>query len=267
MAQTYRDPEESVYKRIKYPPRLSREDEVRLAKEIERGGEESEIARKIFILSNVGLVISIARKLATRDLIFDDLVQEGLVGLAEAVEEFNWRRCCRFSSNATEHVRGRILKLISSKALVGATQNEFWKSRRLDLKLDRHFVEFGIKPDTETFAKKHGFPKRVYDEKKRSGSIESVEKGNFSIADRNSKGPVQTVIEKEEREIIPALLGTLTPIEEKVIRHRFLETGGLRTNEEVANLIGMSVESARKIQERAIQKLREKVNQKIVLSD
>lgn len=158
MAQKYRDPEESVYKRTKYPPLLSRDDEIRLAKKIERGGRGSEIARKTFIISNIGLVITVALELAQSDQILDDLIQEGLVGLAYAVGEFDWRRGHRFTSLAKGRIRHHILAFISRKQLVGAVMNEFWKSRRLDIKLDRYFVEFGRKPDTETFAKNMVFP-------------------------------------------------------------------------------------------------------------
>jgi RNA polymerase primary sigma factor len=89
-------------------PLLSREDEIELARRIEKGDKA---ARQRLITSNLRLVVSIAKKYAGRPgLSFLDLIQEGNVGLIKAVEKYNWRLGYRFSTYATWWIRQSVLQ-------------------------------------------------------------------------------------------------------------------------------------------------------------
>ncbi len=89
-------------------PLLTKEEEIELAKRIERGDLK---AKEQLILSNLRLVVSIAKKYAGRPgLSFLDLIQEGNVGLIKAVEKYNWRLGFRFSTYATWWVRQAVLQ-------------------------------------------------------------------------------------------------------------------------------------------------------------
>jgi RNA polymerase primary sigma factor len=81
---------------------LSAADEVILAKRIESGDQS---AKDAMIVSNLRLVVFIARRFRGRGLEFSDLIQEGNIGLMEAVERFDWRKGYRFSTYATWWIR------------------------------------------------------------------------------------------------------------------------------------------------------------------
>ena len=91
-------------------PLLKADEEVALAKRIEKGDRE---AKDRLILSNIRLVVSIARRCQGRGLELEDLVGEGQRGLIRAAEKFDWRKGFRFSTYATWWVRQAITRAIA----------------------------------------------------------------------------------------------------------------------------------------------------------
>lgn len=95
----------------KRAPLLNAEEEIALAKRIEMGDKEAKLQ---LILSNLRLVVSVAKKYAGRPgCAFIDLIQEGNVGLIRAVEKYNWRLGYRFSTYATWWIRQAVLQAFS----------------------------------------------------------------------------------------------------------------------------------------------------------
>src|SRR5919198_1720946 len=92
---------------------LTAEEEVSLAKRIERGDQE---AKERMINSNLRLVVSLAKKYHATELSLLDLIQEGILGLIRAVEKFDWRRGYKFSTYATWWIRQAIERGIANKA-------------------------------------------------------------------------------------------------------------------------------------------------------
>jgi RNA polymerase primary sigma factor len=92
---------------------LTAEQEVELAKRIERGNRE---AKALMINANLRLVISIARRYQGSDLTLLDLIQEGILGLIRATEKFDWRRGFKFSTYATWWIRQAIERGIANGA-------------------------------------------------------------------------------------------------------------------------------------------------------
>src|SRR5215208_29410 len=94
-------------------PLLTKEEEVELAKRVERGDVE---AKERMINSNLRLVVSIAKRYQGHGLSLLDLIQEGIIGLIRAVEKFDWRRGFKFSTYATWWIRQAVQRGVANKA-------------------------------------------------------------------------------------------------------------------------------------------------------
>lgn len=92
-------------------PRLSKEEEKELAQNIEKG---CEISRRRLVESNLRLVVSVAKKFQGHGLSLEDLIQEGNIGLMNAVDKFDWRRDVRFSTHATWWIRLAVTRSLAN---------------------------------------------------------------------------------------------------------------------------------------------------------
>jgi len=104
----------SFLREIAAYPLLTREQEIALAKRVERGDME---ARNRMVAANLRLVVSIAKRYRGRGLPLLDLIQEGAIGLMRAVDKFDWRRGYKFSTYATWWIHQAVQRGLDNRAL------------------------------------------------------------------------------------------------------------------------------------------------------
>lgn len=222
---------QTYFKQLSKGKLLTREQEVELSKKIEEGHRPS---RDRMIESNLRLVISVAKKYQNRGASLEDLIQEGNIGLMKAVDKFDWRRGCRFSTYGCWWIRQSITRHLEDIGrtirVPGHITGLYIKIKRLN---EEYEHEFGTKPTDEEIAGILGVTVRQVKNVKRTNvstvSIDATFPGGDSdspslhrkIEDDSAKQPDQVLERSELLEQVRDVLGSLTAKEEKIIRLRF----------------------------------------------
>ncbi len=264
--ESYSDPVKMYLREIGRISLLTAEEEVQLAKRVERGVEE---ARKHLTQANLRLVVSIAKKYTGRGLSFLDLIQEGNIGLMRAVEKFDWRKGYKFSTYATWWIRQGVTRAIADQARtiripvhMIETINKYKKvARKLEQKLDREPEPEEVAAEMEDVDIEKA--RQIERIRRRPASIEAPvgEEGDSRLKDFL---PDETVVSPEDstsqsllKDKIRDVLSTLDPRERKVLEFRFgLEDGKPRTLEEVGKEFDVTRERIRQIEAKALRRLR-----------
>ncbi len=262
------DPVRMYLKEIGKVPLLSAEEEIELAKLMEKGGPEGERAKKKLAEANLRLGVSIAKRYVGRGMLFLDLIQEGNLGLIKAVEKFDYQKGYKFSTYATWWIRQAITRAIADQARTIRIPVHMVETINKLVRVQRQLLqELGREPSPEEISKEMNMPvERVREILKISqepvsletpiGEEEDSHLGDF-IQDENVPVPADAAAFTLLKEQLVEVLDTLTDREQKVLRLRFgLDDGRARTLEEVGKEFNVTRERIRQIEAKALRKLR-----------
>ncbi len=224
-------------------------------------------ARNELIQGNLRLVLCIARLYRGRGMTFDDLVQEGNIGLIRAVVRFDHNRGNRFTTYAAWWIRQSIIRGIYDKARLIRLPLRFIELKNCIFKSYYElFKEFGREPTPAETAERAEVPvkevQRVLMLAAQPISLETRIRETEvrleeTLEDEDALSPVEEYYSRELVEIMHKLLSTLKPREEKILRMRFGFDGGpVETLEMIGKKLKLSKERIRQIQNEALSKLR-----------
>ncbi len=255
------DPVRMYLKEIAKVPLLTAEDEVSLAKRIER---RDVAAKDKLIAANLRLVVSVAKRHVGRGLPLLDLIQEGNLGLMRAVEKFDYRRGYKFSTYATWWIRQAITRALADQARTIRLPVHIVEQVNTLMHVQRQLLQDSGREATpeEIAAEMEATPQKVRELLKVSQEPVSLqtpvgEAGEALlvefVADDASPSPPTTVEGLLQNEDLDLVLEMLTSRERKIIALRFGLAGGRpHTLDEVGQQFGVTRERIRQIEAKAL---------------
>ncbi|MCD6290334.1 MAG: RNA polymerase sigma factor RpoD [Anaerolineae bacterium] len=282
----------SLYlKEISRVPLLTAEEEVSLAKRMEKGRaaqhrlaqgvhdpverekllaqvRDGEAAQQHMIEANSRLVVSIAKKYMGRGVPFLDLIQEGNIGLIRAVNKFDYHRGYKFSTYATWWIRQAVTRAIADQGRTIRVPVHMYEQINRVHRTSRDLAQkLGRDPTVEEIARELDVPservEQVFKVSQHPLSLETPvgeEEDSYLadfIEDLSSASPTDEASQRILRDVLNEILESLSPREVRILQMRFgLVDGCTHTLEEVGRKFGVTRERIRQIEAHALNRLR-----------
>ena len=266
MSVSVDDPVKMYLKDIGKVPLLTNEEEKEIAKRVMQGDE---YAKKQLCEANLRLVVSVAKKYVGKtSMSFLDLIQEGNMGLLRAVDKFDYTKGFKFSTYATWWIRQAITRAMADQSRTIRIPVHMVETINKYVKVSRMLMQkLGREPTIEEIAKEMDLSVAKVTEIQRTAqdpiSLETPmgeeDDGKMAdvIVDESAKSPIESATQTLLREQLLAVIDTLTPREQEVIRQRYgLLDGKQKTLEEVGREFSVTRERIRQIEAKALRKLR-----------
>lgn len=266
MSVSVDDPVKMYLKDIGKVPLLTSEEEKEIAQKVMQGDE---YAKKKLCESNLRLVVSVAKKYVGKtSMSFLDLIQEGNMGLLRAVDKFDYTKGFKFSTYATWWIRQAITRAMADQSRTIRIPVHMVETINKYVKVSRSLMQkLGREPTIEEIAKEMDLSVAKVMEIQRTAqdpiSLETPmgeeDDGKMAdvIVDETAKSPIESATQTLLREQLLAVIDTLTPREQEVIRQRYgLLDGKQKTLEEVGKEFSVTRERIRQIEAKALKKLK-----------
>lgn len=254
---------QSYFQQIKNTPLLTFDEELDLSRKIENGDDK---AKKKLIEANLRLVVKIAKAYVTTDVGFLDLIQEGNLGLIKAASKYDYRKSVRFSTYAAWWIKQSIVRSLSNKRrtirLPHRKEEALKKIQKTFYMLNQQLLR---KPSVEEVAEElHMKAEDVTSILNASSAVASLdgelsfESGTLQdIYGDSTYNPDKELMAKSMRDETLKFLGHLVDKEKQILMYRFAFYGGKKyTLKTIGEQMGISPETVRQIEMRAIKKLR-----------
>jgi RNA polymerase primary sigma factor len=267
-SETKEDTLRAYFDQIKKARLLTFEEELALSRRIRRGDEA---ARQQLITANLRLVVRIAKKYMTPDVSLLDLIQEGNLGLIKAASKYDYHKQVRFSTYASWWIKQAIVRALSNKRrVIRLPHRKEEKLRRINKAYNTLSQQLKRAPNSQEIAEELGIREQEVETiVGLSNAVVSLDgptpEQNGTLQDLvmdNNYVPDQQLLRNSLREKTLAFLETLMEKEKQILLYRFAFYGGRKyTLKMIGDELGISPETVRQIEIRALRKLRECANE------
>ena len=252
-------------RQIRSYPMLTAQQEKSIAIACARGDED---AIRAMVNSNLRLVVSIAREYANRGVPLMDLIQEGSIGLLTAARKFDHTQNFRFSTYASPWIRQSIDRYIMNNSGVIRMSRQKTEQVRKLMAAKAAIEQEGMEADSDELSRRTGIPAQdVQTLLQLVPKVSSLDAPagdpehdalQALLADLQAPQPYQELVRRELIHTMNTLLGMLDPRQQRVLRLYFgMEDDACHSLAEIGQLLGVSKERARQIQQQGLRKLRE----------
>jgi len=254
----------AYFAQIKKSRLLTFEEELALSKRVLDGDDA---ARQTLIEANLRLVVRIAKKYMTRDVALLDLIQEGNLGLIKAASKYDFRKRVRFSTYASWWIKQAIVRALSNKRrTIRLPHRKEEKLRKINKAYNSLSQELKRTPNIEEIAEELGLKmQEVETIMQLSNAVVSLDgptqedSGTLQdVIEDTSYIPEKDLLRENLRERTLKFLETLLDKEKQILLYRFAFYGGKKyTLKKIGDEMGISPETVRQIEIRALKKLKE----------